>query len=91
MKSILTQKVYSFVWGKHDMRRAEIVFEAIDVKRGDDTWGKEWQFLRCNFSGVEERYTIDDWQFLQELAEEIIMLNDTMNTVADMAEMPLRR
>ena len=63
MTSSLTKKVYSYVWPKDSMRRAEIIFQAA-APNG-------FVFVECKFNGVHTIYNRDDWVFLKDLAIEV--------------------
>ena len=63
MKSVLTTKIYKFVWSKDSACKAEIVFKWHMVGG--------WKFEECRYGGVNLRYSLDNWEFLGELAQEI--------------------
>jgi len=63
MKSFLSKKVYSYIWEKDSMRRAEITFEMYS--------DKVWKFKGCKYTGTNIIYDLDDFDFLSDLALEI--------------------
>ena len=67
MSSILSSKIYTFVWRNDSSRVATITFDAT-APDGNMT------FTGCNFKGVSCVYSLDDWDFLSALADEIKML-----------------
>ncbi len=70
MKSVLTQKIYTYVWDKDSSKEAEIIFEFSEGKL---------EFKKCLFKGVSSIYTIDDWDFLGDVAAEITKLCEGRN------------
>lgn len=80
MKSVLTQKIYTYVWDKDRSKEAEIIFKLRDGKL---------EFKECLFRGVESFCTISiptntirsigDWDFLGDLAAEIKRLCEGRN------------
>lgn len=67
MPSTLFKKEYSFAWSKDSMRSATITFMF-------NSHSQAWDFIGAKFSGVKDRYDLDDWEFLGVLADEIKML-----------------
>lgn len=63
MTTNLTKKEYTFVWHNDSARYAIIVFQATEP-------GK-FNFTDCRFFGINKIYSLDDWDFLGLLAEEI--------------------
>jgi len=59
-------KIYGFIWGKDNLRKAYTEF-------GFNYDGK-WDFLSCKFEGVGKTYSLEDWAFLSMLAQEIKIL-----------------
>ena len=59
-------KTYKFVWEKDDSHKAFIEFGL--------NYDGQWDFLLCRFEGIGKTYSLDDWSFLKELANEIAML-----------------
>ena len=59
-------KTYKFVWEKDSLRKAFIEFGL--------NYDGQWDFLLCRFEGIGKTYSLDDWSFLKELANEIAML-----------------
>ena len=59
-------KTYKFVWEKDSSRKAFIEFGL--------NYDGQWDFLLCRFEGIGKTYSLDDWSFLKELANEIAML-----------------
>ena len=66
MNSILTKKVYKFVWEKDSARYATITFTL-------NSDGK-WKFDGCEYRCLVMIYDIDDWEFLRDLAGEVLRL-----------------
>ena len=65
MSMRLVEKIYKYYWPKDSMRNAEIHFV------GDDNG---WSFRNCDYVGVSNVYTLDDFEFLRDLANEILKL-----------------
>ena len=64
MPANLVRKEYRFIWSKDSMRYATIVFVA--------TAPDKWDIATVRFEGVRKgAYTLDDWEFLGCLADEI--------------------
>ena len=59
-------KTYRFVWEKDNSHKAFIEFGL--------NYDGQWDFLSCKFEGVNKIYSLDDWEFLGMLANEIKML-----------------
>jgi hypothetical protein len=68
MTIALVKKMFEYRWHKDSARYAEIYYMPDDK-------GK-FRFLNCNYYGVGRPYTIDDWEFLRDLALEILRLNE---------------
>ena len=68
MKAILEEKVYIFKWDKDSARQATIVFIF------NDSLG--WEFSKCTYNTLNDMYDIDDWEFLRDLAREVIRLDE---------------
>ena len=65
MRAVKIKEIYFLEDGK---RKAEITFEMNFGKR---------RFSHCQFNGVRQgAFTLEDWRFLKELAEEIISLEE---------------
>jgi hypothetical protein len=67
MQSQLLRKDYKFTWPNDSSRTAMICFK----------WDEEtelYKFIRCDYFGVSETYTVDDWAFLKDLATEVLNL-----------------
>ena len=65
MKAILEEKVYIFKWDKDSARQATIVF----------IFNNElWNFEKCTYNTLNDVYDIDDWEFLRDLACEVVRL-----------------
>ena len=59
-------KTYGFIWGKDNSRKAYIEFGL--------NYDGQWDFLSCKFEGIGKTYSLEDWAFLKELADEIKIL-----------------
>jgi len=59
-------KTYGFIWGKDNSHKAYIEFGL--------NYDGQWDFLSCKFEGIGKTYSLDDWAFLKELADEIKIL-----------------
>ena len=59
-------KTYKFVWEKDSSRKAFIEFGL--------NYDGQWDFLLCKFEGIGKTYSLDDWEFLGMLANEIKIL-----------------
>jgi hypothetical protein len=67
MQSQLLRKDYKYTWANDSLRTAIICFK----------WDEEtrlYKFVRCDYFGVSETYTVDDWAFLKDLATEVLSL-----------------
>jgi hypothetical protein len=67
MESKLIVKEYKYIWSNDSSRYALITF------RWNENSG-EYGFERCDFFGVRQTYTVDDWAFLKDLATEVLSL-----------------
>ena len=67
MKSILKEKIYKFYWNKDTARNATIIFVFDENK---------WKLGRVDYVVMNRIYDIDDWEFLRDLAREVIRLDE---------------
>lgn len=66
----LTTKIYSYIWPKDSHRRAEIIFK---LNIGEPLG---FNFAECKYTGVNRIYSLDDFEFLRDLANEILRLSE---------------
>ena len=66
-RAVLEEKVYTFKWDKDSTRKARIVFMFN---------GTEWVFSKCIYETMYAVYDLDDWEFIRDLAGEVIRLRD---------------
>ena len=74
MKSILKEKIYKFYWNKDTARNATIIFVFDENK---------WKLGRVDYVVMNRIYDIDDWEFIHELAVEVIKLDEENRGVKD--------
>ena len=66
-------KRYHYQWPENADRQshsADIGFKKLD--------GGKWTFQSCKYYGTAPTYTLTDWQFLRDLADEIIRLQNEL-------------
>ena len=73
MPATLTCKIYSYVWHNDSSRSAEIIFKLNE----DEPLG--FNFEECNYTGVNRTYNLGDWEFIRDLANEILHLSKIVN------------
>lgn len=56
--------------------KATVIFERVELPENDTPY---WQFKYCEYKTKNRLYTLEDWQDLKELSEEIILLNAKVN------------
>lgn len=72
----LHKMVYLYTWHKDSMKKANIMF-GFDEQL-------EKRFVQCQYLGVSEAYTIDDWDFLHDLSAEILKLENMGYTTVNL-------
>lgn len=74
LTAILTKKIYTYIWCKDTKncasKSAEIIFEF------DKNTHTGFNFAECKYIGVNKIYNLDDFEFLRDLANEILKLSE---------------
>ena len=68
MEIVDEKLIYDFKCGKESARQATIVF----IFNGS----LGWEFSKCTYNTLNDMYDIDDWEFLRDLAREVIRLDE---------------
>lgn len=74
----LTSKVLSYnLLDESDNRRKAIISFIFETKDGYNESG--WQFLKCEFDTVNNKYTEEDWEFVGFISEKIKEFKKELN------------